>query len=130
MNSITVGGTVVADSILKFMPNGDAILNFRMADNQFGKDRNGKEKEAIFWNCSLFGKRGESLAPSIARGQAVTVIGVVNESEWMDKNGQPRKGMDIRVTDVLLQGGRKNSEQQQAPAPAPAPAIDDDDIPF
>ena len=89
----------------------------------------GRDKGTIWWNCQLFGKRAESLAPYLVKGQAVTVSGNITEREWNDKEGNKRKSMDVRVQDVALQGGRK--EQQEAPRPAPkAAAFDDSDIPF
>jgi single-strand DNA-binding protein len=90
-------------------------------------DSKGKDQGAIWWSCQLFGKRAESLAPYLVKGQAVTVSGNVTEREWNDKEGTKRKTMDVRVQDVALQGGRK--EQQEAPRPKPAP-MDDSDIPF
>lgn len=134
MNSITIAGNLTKDAELKFLPNGDPLASFGIADNQ------GKDKSAIFWNCSLFGKRAESLAQYLIKGQSVTVIGSVSEREWTDKEGMKRKSMDIRVNDVALQGGRKESSNDEAPArqarPAAKPKSDfsdmDDslDIPF
>ena len=106
-----------------------------MADSQ------GKEKPTIWWNCSLFGKRGEALAQYLTKGQSVTVSGTVTEREWTDKEGGKRKSMDVRVNEIALQGGKREAQteapqQRQAPRPAqrPAPAggFDDmdDDLPF
>lgn len=128
MNSITIAGTLTRDAELKYLPNGDPIANFSIADNQGGRD-----KQAIFWNCGLYGKRAESLSQYLTKGQAVTVTGSVSEREWTDKEGNKRKSMDVRVNDVALQGGRKDAEPQeerrQAPRPAPV-NIDSDDLPF
>jgi hypothetical protein len=41
--------------------------------------------------------------------------------------------MDVRVSEIALQGGRKEAEPQEERRQAPAPAqtnIDDDDLPF
>jgi single-strand DNA-binding protein len=127
MNVITVAGTLGKDAEVKYLPNGDAIANFSVADSQ------GRDKPTIWWNCGLYGKRAESLSQYLTKGQAVTVTGSVSEREWTDKEGNKRKSMDVRVNDVALQGGRKNEEPQQERRQAPAPQqvnIDDDDIPF
>jgi single-strand DNA-binding protein len=126
MNSITVAGTLGKDSEMKKMPNGDALCNFSVADGQ------GKDKPTIWWNCSLYGKRGESLSQYLVKGQAVTVSGTVSEREWTDKEGNKRKSMDVRVGDVALQGGRREAEPQQERRAAPrAQAYDDGgDVPF
>lgn len=134
MNNITVAGTLGRDAEIKYMPNGDPVASFSVADSQ------GKDKQTIWWNASLFGKRAESLAPYLLKGGAVTISGNVTEREWTDKDGQKRKSMDIRVSDVALQGGRKDEAPRAAPQAARAPApqaaggfegLDDgSDIPF
>lgn len=133
MNIVCVAGNVAREAEIKYLPNGDAVCNFSVADNK------GKDKPAIFWNCQLFGKRAESLSQYITKGQAVTVSGTLTEREWTDKDGNKRKQMDLRVNDVALQGGRKeSSEQSPAPQRRAQPQQQahgggfplDDDIPF
>jgi single-strand DNA-binding protein len=118
----------VGNAELKFLQSGDPILTFSVADSE------GRDKPTIWWNCSLFGKRAESLAPFVAKGGKVTVAGKVSQREFTDKSGKDRVSMDIRVTDVMLQGGAKEqSEEQPRRAPSPAPkGFDDmdDDLPF
>jgi single-strand DNA-binding protein len=128
MNTLIIAGTLTRDAELKYLPNGDPIANFSIADNQGGRD-----KTAIFWNCGLYGKRAESLSQYLTKGQAVTVTGSVSEREWTSKDGDKRKSMDVRVNDIALQGGRKDAEpQQRQAAPKPVETFDDDDsqIPF
>ena len=126
MNVITVAGTLGKDSELKQLNSGDYICNFSVADSM------GRDKGTIWWNCTLFGKRAESLSQYLVKGQAVTVTGTVTEREWTDKDGNKRKSMDVRVNDVALQGGRKDAEPTRAPAPKPQQSFDEDDsdVPF
>ena len=138
MNVITITGTLGRDMEQRAMPNGDPVGNFSVADSQ------GRDKPTIWWNCQLFGKRVAALAPYLLKGQQVTVAGTVTEREWVDREGGKRKQMEIRVSDLALQGGKRESSaepapaQRAAPAPRPAPApsagsgFDDmtDDVPF
>lgn len=127
MNNISIAGTLGKDAEVRYLPNGDAVCNFSVADSK------GKDQGTIWWNCQLFGKRAESLSQYLVKGQAVTVSGNVTEREWNDKEGTKRKTMDVRVQDVALQGGRKEQQEERpAPrqAPKPAPIEDDSDIPF
>jgi single-strand DNA-binding protein len=132
MNSLTIAGNLGKDAEIRTMPNGDPVASFSVADSQ------GRDKPSIWWNCQIFGKRATALAPYLLKGQQVTVCGSVTEREWTDKDGGKRKSMDVRVQELALQGGRKDSEApRQAPqashAPAQrqaAPAHDDFDIPF
>lgn len=132
MNSISISGNLGRDSETRFLPNGDPVCSFSVADSM------GKDKGAIWWNCSLFGKRAEALGQYLMKGQQVTVIGTVSKREWKDKDGTPKTSMDVRVQDVALMGGKRDDAQRQA-APRPAAksaaggsGFDDmsDDIPF
>ena len=126
MNSITIAGGLGRDAELKYLNNGDPICNFSVADSQ------GRDKGTIWWNCTLFGKRGEALAQYLTKGQSVTVVGSITEREWTDKSDTKRKSMDVRVSEISLQGGRKDAEPQEESraAPAPAPVDDIDELPF
>ena len=136
MNNLTITGTIGRDMEQRAMPNGDPVGNFSVADSQ------GREKPTIWWNCQLFGKRVSALAPYLLKGQQVTVAGTVTEREWTDKEGGKRKQMEIRVSDLALQGGKREQAADpapraaQAPRPAQAPSgghgFEDmgDDVPF
>lgn len=100
MNFITITGNLGRDAEVRFLPAGDAVAGFSVADSQ------GRDKPSIWWNCSIFGKRAQSLAPYLLKGQQVTVVGNVTERTWTDKDGVERKSFDIRVQDIALQGGK------------------------
>ena len=122
MNIITIAGTVGKDAEMKYLNDGTAIAAFSVADSQ-GKDK------TVWWNCSLFGKRAESLGQYIHKGTKVTVSGQVTEDVWTDKNGQERKTMKVRVNDIALQSKAEQRQEPQQQAPQKAD-YDDNDIPF
>lgn len=127
MNSITIAGRITKDAELRHTANGDAVLSFSVADNQR------KDDPAIFWNCSLFGRRAEALSAYVTKGQQVTVAGTVSEREWTDREGNKRKSMDVRVNEIALQGGRRDDRPAAKPAPRADDGMRDDldqDIPF
>ena len=133
MNNITITGSLGRDIELRSMPNGDRVGSFSVADSQ------GRDKPTIWWSCQLFGKRADSLAQYLTKGQQVTVAGSIAEREWTDREGNKRKQMDIRVSDLALQGGKREQSAEPAPAPRAAPATapsfaggfdDGGDVPF
>lgn len=107
MNSITVAGTLGRDAEVRYLNSGDAICSFSVADSA------GRDKPTIWWNCSLFGKRAEALSKYLTKGQSVTVVGSITEREFTDKNGNHRKSMDVRVSEVALQGGRRDAQEER-----------------
>lgn len=109
MNNITVAGQLGRDAEIKYLQDGSAVANFSVADSQ------GRDKPTIWWNCSLFGKRAESLSPYLMKGQAVTVSGNITEREYQ-KDGATHKAMDLRVNDVALQGGKREEAPMKKPS--------------
>lgn len=135
MNNITVAGQLGKDAEIRVIPSGESVVSFSVADSQ------GKDKNAIWWRCSLFGKRGEALAQYLVKGQAVTVSGRITEREYTDKDGNEKKAMELNVSDVALQGGKRESEPAKKPShdaakarqlPQKSSGFDDmdDDVPF
>lgn len=142
MNSITFDGRLAADAELRYTPGGDPILSFRVAsDIGFG------EKKTTNWfSCQVWGKRGESLKDYLQKGQQVTVYGQLTLREWQDKEGAKKLSPDVRVSEISLQGGKREGgegynevpppRRQEPPAspgrPNPVTKKDDldDDIPW
>ena len=123
MNKISAVGRLAADAETRFLPNGDALCSFRVASDVGYGDK----KTTNWFTCTIFGKRGEALAPHLTKGQQVTVFGTLTLREWNDKDGAKRMSPEIRVDEIALQGGKREG----APAGRAAPVNDvADDIPF
>lgn len=106
MNIITVAGIIGKDSETRHTPAGEPVCNFSIADSQ------GKDKDPIWWSCALFGKRAESLGKYLVKGTSITVAGMLTQNKYTDKNGIDRVGFNLRVSEVALQGGRKEDKPQ------------------
>lgn len=116
MNVITLTGNIGRDAETRYLQDGTAVLSFSVADSQ------GKDKPAIWWSCSMFGKRAESLSQYLLKGQQVTVAGQVTENEFTAKDGTPKKAFSVRVVDVALQGGKRDGGADTAATERPATA--------
>ena len=97
MKNITIAGRLTKDAELRTLNNGDSVLGFSVAVD----DRSSKEKGTLFFDASLFGKRGESLAQYLTKGSSVTVSGDLGKREHDGKTY-----LTVRVGDVTLQGGK------------------------
>ena len=137
MSTMTFVGRIGRDAEVRYTPSGEPVTNLAVAYNYGRKGQDGK-KPTQWVDAALFGKRAESMAQYLTKGQPVTVVGTISEREFTDKNtGHPRKAMDVRVNDVALQGGKRDDsapapqrQARQQPAPKPAMGDFDEDIPF
>jgi len=129
MNVCTFPGRLTADAEVRFTAGGDPVASFTVA-NDVGY---GEKKHALFVRCSLWGKRAEALAPHLLKGVPVTVSGEADLRTW-EANGKSGTSLELRVSDLALQGGKRTEEKPQGfrepKAEAPAADFDDSDIPF
>lgn len=151
MNNLNFTGNLGQDCETRYTSGGDAITSFSVAlTSGYG------EKKLTTWmRCSMFGKRGEAVAPFLKKGTQVAISGEFSARPYTNKDGVEKISLDVRVNDLTLLGGKasvsyddgsmnqdeaSSSSRQTAPAPSrqtPAnkPAgsgFDDfeDDIPF
>lgn len=102
MNSLNFTGGLGRDAETRFTPSGDAITSFSVAlTSGYG------EKKITTWlNCSLFGKRGDSLAPYLKKGAQVAISGEFTARPYTTKEGIEKLSLDVRVNDLTLIGGK------------------------
>jgi single-strand DNA-binding protein len=130
MNKISATGRLAADAEVRFTSGGDPVASFRLAsDVGFG------EKKSTNWfACQIWGKRGEALAPHLIKGSPVTVFGTLTLREWTTKEGAKQLSPDVRVDEIELQGGKKESapapRNAQGAQPRQSEGFDSEDIPF
>lgn len=136
-------GNVVQDSALRFTSSQQAVLGFRIActEDWLDKQSNERKERTEFVNCTLWGKRGESLHKILDKGTRVHVSGRLETTSWDDKKtGEKRYGTQIVVSDVILLGGGKGKSETRgdsqsesrgnAGADSNSETYNDDDIPF
>ena len=108
------------------MPNGDAITGFSVAVD-FGY---GDKKGSMWPRCTMFGKRGEAVAPYLKKGAQVAISGELSERKWTNKEGVEQVSLELRVNDLTLVGAK---QEQSAPVAKSKPQTLDDfdsEIPF
>ena len=131
LNVLCFVGRIGKDCETRHTASGDSVTSFTAAfDAGFG------DKKVTNWvNCSIWGKRGESVAPYLIKGTQIAVTGEFICREYTDKYGNKRTSNDVRVSDLALIGGKSESvpaQKQEKPLPGhDAPATFDDlDVPF
>ena len=126
MKSLTIAGRLTKDATTRDA-GSDKVTGFSVAVD----DRNGKEKTTLFFDCSMWGKRGETLAQYLTKGSSVTVSGDLGTREH---NGKTY--LTLRVGDVTLQGGKPAASDADEGFSGPAGRADtshhdlSDPIPF
>lgn len=118
-----IAGNLGRDAELRQTQSGP-VCSFSVAT----ENRKGKGDNATVWiRCSMWGKRGEAVAPHLSKGTRVAVAGDLELHEYNGKTS-----LEMRVAELTMLGGKR----AEPPEPRPGPAsdggdpVDDDKIPF
>ncbi|MFD1624398.1 single-stranded DNA-binding protein [Azospirillum griseum] len=103
MNVWTFTGRLGADGELRTTQSGEKVLGFRVAnDVGFG------ERKTTQWvDCSIWGRRAESLAPHLTKGKQVVISGEVTLREYEKRDGTRGAGLTVRVAEIDFTGGAR-----------------------
>ena len=152
VNKVILVGNLGADPETRFMPNGDAVANVRLATTESWKDKaTGEKREITEWHRVVFYRKlAEIVGQYLKKGSAVYVEGRIRTRKWQDKEGQERYTTEIEANEMQMLGGRSSASSSggeaeyggsmpssSAPSRGAAPAKKapsfedmDDDIPF
>ncbi len=156
LNKVILIGRVGAAPEVRYMPNGNAVANVRLATNESYKDKTtGQMQESTEWHrVVMYSKLAEIVGQYVQKGKLIYIEGRIRTNKWQDQSGQDRYTTEIIANEMQLLGGNGGREegdsfnQDAAPmaassgkaAPAknnggsPPPAdldkFEDDDIPF
>ena len=123
MKNITIAGRVGKEAVPRRTQNGDAVLSWSVAVD----DGWGDKKTTLWFDCSLWGKRGEKLASMLTKGTPVTVSGDLGQ-----RTHEGKTYLTIRVNEVTLHGGKPKEQpsQEKTDYVRNGSAALDDEIPF
>lgn len=106
MKNITLAGGITRDAKLNSNQSG-SVLNFSVAVDH----RDGRDKTTMYFDCALWGKRGEALEQYLTKGTRVAVSGDLSTREHDGKTY-----LRVNANEVTLLGGgqQDNGNRQQS----------------
>lgn len=113
------------DAEIRHTQAGKSVTGFSAVfDNGWGE-----RKQPVWLDCSLWGERGEKLAPYLTKGSQIVVAGNIGTREHDGKTY-----ITLDVTDVKLVGGKpdgeKSAQRTDKRQAVPAGDLDDELPPF
>lgn len=112
INRVTLTGNLTRDPELRVTTNGTKILNIGIAVNDRRKNPQSGEWEDVpnFFDCVMFGPRGESLQRFLHKGSKVAIEGKLRYNSWTSQEGQKRSRVDVLVDDVEFMSQNYNNQ--------------------
>lgn len=101
MADISITGNTTADPELRFIPSGQAVLNFNLAENHRKKQGDQWQDDGTtFYRVSVWGKQAETLADHLTKGSRVLVSGRFRGGEFTSKQGEQVKTYEVTANHV------------------------------
>lgn len=146
VNKVIIVGNLGQDPEIRYLADGTAVANFRVATSETWKDKQtGEKKEKTEWHRIVAWRGlGELCGKYLSKGRQVYVEGKLQTRSW-EKDGITRYTTEIVANEVQFLGSRDDSGGRSRPAGGggggnqmsdrgypepPMPDTRDDDIPF
>lgn len=125
------------------LPNGTTKAVIGLAVDRNVKRNDTWEKEASFFNITVFGKQAEALKPYLTKGKQIAIEGSLRQDRW-EKDGKKQSRINIVADNIQLlgskgEGGNSNYTKSSSSSSSSggssdvAPSYDEgvtEDIPF
>ncbi|ENJ4877782.1 single-stranded DNA-binding protein [Escherichia coli] len=100
VNKVILVGNLGQDPEMRYMPNGGAVANLRLATSESWRDKaTGEQKEVTEWHTVvIFGKLAEIAGEYLRKGSQVYIEGQLRTRKWQDKDQQDRYTTEIVVS--------------------------------
>jgi len=99
-NKIIILGYLGKDPETRYMPDGTAVCSFSVATTEKFKKGNDWQEKTCWFKVNVWGKQGEACAQYLAKGAQVYVDGRLSVSDFTDRDGNQRTGLEVRANDV------------------------------
>ena len=115
INKVIIVGNLGQDPETRYMPNGKAVTNLRVATSESWKDKQtGEQREQTEWHSIvMYDRLAEIAAEYLRKGSQVFIEGKLRTRKWQDKEGRDRY-----TTEVVLQKFRGELQMLDSPKDA------------
>lgn len=103
VNKVILVGNLCADVDLRYLPDGKAAAELRIATNESWVGKDGQKQEKTeYHRVQVWDKRAENCAKYLQKGSKVYVEGSLQTRSWDDKDGKKTYVTEIRSSEVTF----------------------------
>lgn len=113
--TMTIVGRLTADPQLRFLPTGDAVATFTVAQNNRRYDKQTSQwvdGESLFMKVECWRQLAEGAAEALQKGIEVVVVGELKPDNY-EKDGQKRYGVKLAAQSVGASVRLRNAQPQE-----------------
>ncbi len=136
VNTIVIAGRITREVELRYTQGGTPVAGMSLAFSRYYRDQAGEgHEESHFIDVVAWSKLAERCAAELHKGSPILVEGRLQTRNWVDKNNQNRKSVEIQANNIhFLEWGNRSGNDYQPPVnqreEMPQSDVTDDDVPF
>jgi single-strand DNA-binding protein len=104
-NKVILIGNLCSDPELKQTQGGTSVCSFNIAINRYSKEPDAKKVD--FFTVVAWQAKAEFVSRYFKKGQAIVVVGRLENREWTDKQGNKRISTEIIAEEISFAGGKE-----------------------
>ncbi len=132
LNKIMIIGNIGNEPEMRFTPNGNPVISFRVATNRAYTTFDGERKEETEWfTVVAWGRLAEQCNQFLAKGQRVYAEGRFRTHTWESQDGQRHYRSEIVANRVLFLDRRASAPLPEEKGEETSTGeLEPEDIPF
>lgn len=112
INRVSISGNLTRDAEVRTTSSGMAVAKFGVAVNERVKRGDQWEDSPNFFDCTMFGRRAESIGQYLLKGTKVAIDGKLRWSQW-EKDGEKRSKVEIIAEEIEFMSSKGASQQAE-----------------
>jgi len=115
VNQAMVIGRLGKDPEVKYLQNGNMVVNFSVATDESHKKEGGEKVEKTEWhNVVAYGKLAEICGNYLSKGKLIYISGKLQTSNW-EKAGVKHYKTEINAREMKMLEKREDRNEPEAP---------------
>lgn len=142
LNNIMLVGRLTKNPETKYLPSGNEVIEFSIANNYYVKSKN--SNDVNYFDVVAYNKFAETLAKYLTKGKQVIINGTLRQERWQDKDTNTARSkikiilQSIQILGSAPGGGASSPNMDATYAPSSmgnsvdigGGFSDDDEVPF
>ncbi len=121
VNKVILVGNLGSKPELRHTQKGNPVMNISLATSRGVRGADGIWKEETLWHrATIWGKRAETCAKYLQKGNRVYIEGLLKPSNWTDKEGTVHKSAEITVEEIKFLGGKNQANHFEETSETPS----------
>jgi len=119
MQKLMITGNLGGDPEMRYTGSGTPVVNFSVAVSKRWTSASGERQEKTTWfKVAVWDKLADPCHKYLKKGSKVLVVGEVEASPYIDKEGNPRASLEVTAREVEFldrkESGNGHSEEEVA----------------